>query len=269
METNTPQSIYQLLPKVQKAIGSIAKDKKNNNQNYNFRGIDDVLNAIGPALANIGVVVSVEVLDHERTEVPHKQGFRATVVLRMRVTFTAPDGSSISNVTIGEAQDYNGDKATNKAMSVAFKYAAFMGLAIPLEPGVMDDSDHDDKPEGKTQPAESQKQSSPAGAKGSNSKTTSSSKKPSGSSKGNSLDTKLASTKQLEAIIRGISIVADAAEVDGEEIRAKIIDYINKRRKAEDESEISELQGMRYFDAERVIKYMAPKVRKAKEELLS
>jgi hypothetical protein len=45
---------------------------------------------------------------------------------------SAYDGSKHTAATYGEAMD-SGDKATNKAMSAAYKYAAFMTFAIPTE----------------------------------------------------------------------------------------------------------------------------------------
>ncbi len=50
----------------------------------------------------------------------------------MKFRFCADDGSSIEAVTIGEGMD-SGDKATNKAMAVAFKYACFQVFCIPTE----------------------------------------------------------------------------------------------------------------------------------------
>jgi hypothetical protein len=44
----------------------------------------------------------------------------------------AEDGSKHTVKTFGEAMD-SGDKATNKAMSAAYKYAAFQAFAIPTE----------------------------------------------------------------------------------------------------------------------------------------
>jgi hypothetical protein len=45
---------------------------------------------------------------------------------------SAIDGTTHTAATFGEAMD-SGDKATNKAMSAAYKYAAFMTFAIPTE----------------------------------------------------------------------------------------------------------------------------------------
>ena len=45
---------------------------------------------------------------------------------------SAEDGSKHTVKTFGEAMD-SGDKATNKAMSAAYKYAAFQAFSIPTE----------------------------------------------------------------------------------------------------------------------------------------
>ena len=53
-------------------------------------------------------------------------------VCTVRYTFYAKDGSSVQCVVVGEGMD-SGDKATNKAMSIAFKYACFQVFCIPTE----------------------------------------------------------------------------------------------------------------------------------------
>ena len=50
---------------------------------------------------------------------------------------SAKDGSKHTVQTIGEAMD-SGDKATNKAMSIALKYAAFISFFIPTEITIID-----------------------------------------------------------------------------------------------------------------------------------
>jgi hypothetical protein len=55
------------------------------------------------------------------------------VTLEAEFDFVAvADGSKHTVRTFGEAMD-SGDKATNKAMSAAYKYAAFQAFAIPTE----------------------------------------------------------------------------------------------------------------------------------------
>lgn len=133
-----PQKIHAALIAVMRAVGPIAKDRQNTQQKYNFRGVDDVYNACHPHFAEHGVYSTSEILDakHETTTVRDKSVIRA--VLRMRFTFHADDGSSVSTEVIGEGLDYGGDKASNKAMSAADKYAILQLLKIPT---AMADSD--------------------------------------------------------------------------------------------------------------------------------
>ena len=140
METpETPRSINEVLPMVMKEIGAIAKDQRNNSQNYNFRGIDQVLNSAHGPLIKYGVTVSPTIEDYsiERNfSEPDQYGkrkFISFVTMKMSLVFTAMDGSTHKAEAIGEGIDHNGDKASAKAMSMAFKNACFMGLVIPLE----------------------------------------------------------------------------------------------------------------------------------------
>ena len=112
----------------------ITKDRKNSQQGYAFRGIDDVYNALAPVLAEHKLCVIPRMLDRETIERQTKGGgalFNVTV--RAQFDFvSAEDGSRHEVVTYGEAMD-SADKATNKAMSAAYKYAAFMTFCIPTE----------------------------------------------------------------------------------------------------------------------------------------
>jgi len=136
------QAIYKLIPLVSRDVGSIAKDRKNSAQGFNYRGIDDVLDAFHVPLAKHGVFVAPSYTVIDSTERPTKSG-GVQFVVRVAGTFTfyAGDGSSVQATTVGEAMD-TGDKATNKAMSVAMKYAMFQVFAVPVS-GVMDDADAD------------------------------------------------------------------------------------------------------------------------------
>lgn len=129
--------------KVNQAIGAvsreiaatgIAKGRYNEQQRYAFRGIDDVLNALGPIMAKHGLFILPRVLARTVTErTTQKGGVLFYVVVEAEFDFTcAEDGSKITARTIGEAMD-SGDKATNKAMSAAYKYAALMTFSIPTE----------------------------------------------------------------------------------------------------------------------------------------
>ena len=131
-EVQVLKSIAAVAKKLSQA--GIAKGRTNQQQGFKFRGIDEVLNAISPMLADEGLIMAPKVLSREVTERTTKSGGALFyVVLMVEYTiYSAVDGSSVSVVTCGEAMD-SGDKATNKAMSAAYKYAAFQTFAIPTE----------------------------------------------------------------------------------------------------------------------------------------
>lgn len=127
------EKIYPALCATMKDIGAIGKNGRNQKQGYSFRGIDAVYNALQPALIKNKVFVVPEVLDQTREERNTQNGGNLIYsILKVKFTFYAEDGSSVSAVVVGEGMD-SGDKASNKAMSVAFKYACFEVLCIPTE----------------------------------------------------------------------------------------------------------------------------------------
>jgi hypothetical protein len=112
----------------------IAKDRRNDQQGYRFRGIDDVYNALAPCLARHKLCVLPRVLTREVTERTTAKGGALFYVI-VDVAFdlvSAVDGSRHEARVIGEAMD-SGDKATNKAMSAAYKYLAMQTFCIPTE----------------------------------------------------------------------------------------------------------------------------------------
>ena len=116
-----------------KTINAIGKDRRNSQQNFAYRGIDDVMNELHGALAENGVFVVPEVLDETRSTGKSKSGGELYYTrLKTRFTFYAGDGSSVSAVVIGEAMD-SGDKASNKALSIGLKYAMLQVFCIPTE----------------------------------------------------------------------------------------------------------------------------------------
>jgi hypothetical protein len=112
----------------------IGKSRSNAQQGYKFRGIDDVFNALAPNLAKHWLVIVPRILSRECTErQTQKGGVLFSVVVEAEFDFcSALDGSKHTARTYGEAMD-SGDKATNKAMSAAYKYAAFQTFCIPTE----------------------------------------------------------------------------------------------------------------------------------------
>lgn len=132
---NTPK-IYTAINSVQAALSKtgISKDRKNQQQGYNFRGIDDVFNVLSPLLAAAGLCILPRMLARTCEERQSaKGGTLFSVTVEAEFDFVcAEDGSKHTVKTFGEAMD-SGDKATNKAMSAAYKYAAFQAFAIPTE----------------------------------------------------------------------------------------------------------------------------------------
>lgn len=128
--------VYQAINRVQAALArvGISKDRKNEQQHYKFRGIDDVYNSLSPLLAAEGLCILPRMLSREVIERKTKSDtalFYVTVEAEFDIV-CAEDGSKHTIRTFGEAMD-SGDKATNKAMSAAYKYAAFQAFAIPTE----------------------------------------------------------------------------------------------------------------------------------------
>lgn len=129
--------VYKAINAVQSALAKtgISKDRRNTQgSGYNFRGIDDVFNAVSPLLAEHGLCILPRMLTRQCEERQSKAGgalFYVTVEAEFDLV-CAEDGSKHTIKTFGEAMD-SGDKATNKAMSAAYKYAAFQAFAIPTE----------------------------------------------------------------------------------------------------------------------------------------
>lgn len=131
----TPK-VYAAIAKVMADIGriGISKDRKNEQQGFKFRGIDDVYNAMSGLLAGAGLCVLPRVTKREVTERATKSG-GVLFYVALDVEFdlvAAEDGSKHTVAVSGEAMD-SGDKATNKAMSAAFKYACMQVFCIPTE----------------------------------------------------------------------------------------------------------------------------------------
>ena len=122
--------IYQAIIGVMSDIGVIGKEKKNAQQGFKYRGVDDVMNALQPVMVQHGLFVVPEIIDQKREERQTNRG--GNLIYSVRYTFYAKDGSSVQCVVVGEGMD-SGDKATNKAMSIAFKYACFQVFCIPTE----------------------------------------------------------------------------------------------------------------------------------------
>lgn len=138
MAENTPL-IYKKIIEVMADINAIGKDRRNQQQGFQFRGIDDVMNELHSSLAKCGVFVLPNVLEETRTTGKTARGGDMFYTrLKINFGFYAEDGSHVDAVVIGEAMD-TGDKASNKALSIGLKYAMLQVFCIPTE----DDKDPD------------------------------------------------------------------------------------------------------------------------------
>lgn len=135
--------VYKAIVAVMAKIGKegISKDRSNQQQGYKFRGIDDVYNALSPILSENNLVLIPTVLSENRREGQTKSGgvlFYVTLRIQYDI-ISALDGSRVTSVVSGEAMD-SADKATNKALSAAYKYLCMQLFCIPTEAD--NDADH-------------------------------------------------------------------------------------------------------------------------------
>lgn len=133
--SNNPPLVFEALSNVQKdlAIIGIAKNSENKQQNFWFRGIDAVYNALSPLMGRHGVTLIPTKVSYERTMLTTASGKPShQTISTVDYTFYAKDGSSISGQGVGEAQD-TGDKSMSKSLTMALKYFLIHGLQIPLE----------------------------------------------------------------------------------------------------------------------------------------
>lgn len=143
-------NIYESITKIMEEVPAVGKEQVNKQQGFKFRGIDDVMNALQPLLAKNKVFIVPEILEQTREErTTTKGGNLIYSICKIKYKFYAEDGSSIEAITIGEGMD-SGDKATNKAMAIAMKYALFQVFCIPTEEMKDPDSETPDESKKKT-----------------------------------------------------------------------------------------------------------------------
>lgn len=126
-------TIYEALSAVMGEVQAVGKDGRNEQQNYMFRGVDAVVNAVGPALRSHGVIVVPELVAAEYRPYATKSGTQMMgCTVHVRYVFHGPKGDTITCSVMGESSD-SGDKATPKAFSVAYRTALLQALCIPTD----------------------------------------------------------------------------------------------------------------------------------------
>lgn len=127
------RTVHERIVAVLGDLPAIGKNQRNVQQNFNFRGIDDVLNHLNPLLAKHGVFFVPTVLERTDALRTTAKGSALYVVnLHVRYTFFGLLGDSVAADGWGEGTD-SGDKATNKAMTGAMKYVLFQVFAVATE----------------------------------------------------------------------------------------------------------------------------------------
>ncbi|MCQ2319294.1 MAG: ERF family protein [Bacteroidales bacterium] len=127
------KKIYSALAEINRKVGALTKSRKNLQQGFMFRSIDDVMNELHSHFSEQGVLVIPEIENYDVKErISSKGGAMFVVRAIMKFHLTAADGSYITIRNVGEAMD-SGDKGMNKAMSIALKYALLQLFLIPTE----------------------------------------------------------------------------------------------------------------------------------------
>lgn len=140
--------IQEALAAVMRDVQGVAKTDRNDHQKFMFRGIDAVLNAVGPALRKHQVIVlpELKLWSFDTVEIGQKRTPMGHAIVHMIYRFVGPEGDELLCSVPGEAMD-SGDKAMAKAMSVAFRTALLQALALPTDEPDPDASTYERAPQ--------------------------------------------------------------------------------------------------------------------------
>ena len=148
------KEVYKAITEVQAELAKhgISKDQKNKQQGYSFRGIDDVYNALAPLLSKAGLCIIPRLIERNVTERTTKNGTALFYVdAKVEYDFVSSKDGSIHTACVASESMDSGDKATNKALSAAYKMCCFQVFCIPTEGD--NDADAETPPEVKAAPA--------------------------------------------------------------------------------------------------------------------
>lgn len=131
-------AIYSKMLAVMKDIGPVTKSQTNTSQGFKFRGVDNFVNALHPALVKHGVFMTPRTTSYTQelkdvTRSNGKPGVDKHVSIMVEYDFYAEDGSKVTVGPIAAEGLDSGDKATNKALSAALKYALIQTFSVPTE----------------------------------------------------------------------------------------------------------------------------------------
>jgi hypothetical protein len=114
-------------------VQGVAKKDKNTAQNFSFRGIDAVLNAVGPAFRKHGGFLTQSIVSTDYSTLTAKSGGSLNIVRAVvRFNIFGTEGEPVTGDVAAEAFD-SGDKATAKMMSVALRTFLLQVLLLPTD----------------------------------------------------------------------------------------------------------------------------------------
>ncbi|OYN81715.1 ERF family protein [Mycolicibacterium sphagni] len=136
-------TVFEAWNAVMRDVQFISKNSRNEAQKFNFRGIDAVMNAVGPVLREHGVIVVPLGAKHEAERyTTAKGGQMCNRVVEMGYQVFGPRGDSFTGIAYGEAAD-SGDKAITKAESVALRTFLLQSLMLPTDDPDPDAESHE------------------------------------------------------------------------------------------------------------------------------
>jgi hypothetical protein len=148
-------TIFEVFADVKRQVRAVGKDSRNKTQNFMYRGIDAVVNAAAPALDEHGVITAphLDKLTYGTVEVGKDRTRMAHAQVEVTYTFHGPAGDNFTVTVPGEAMD-SGDKATAKAMSVAYRIALLQALNLPTDEPDPDSQSYERSPAAQDRPEE-------------------------------------------------------------------------------------------------------------------
>lgn len=124
-------TVHEAFAAVMADVRAIEKSERNQQQGFTFRGIDNVMQVVGPALRTHSVFIIPTAEDMTSESYQTKSGTQMqNVTVKMRFTVFGPDGDSFEGISYGQSADA-GDKAVTKAQSVAYRTFLLQALTVP------------------------------------------------------------------------------------------------------------------------------------------
>ena len=138
--------VHEAIVKIREDVGAVRKDGRNTQQNFNFRGVDAVVNALAGMMSKHGVMVYPSKVAHSAAPKQLSGGKQATSVdVLVDYTFVGPEGDTFTAQVPAESFDL-GDKATAKAMSVAYRTCLLQTFTLPTDDPDPDEHTYEQAP---------------------------------------------------------------------------------------------------------------------------